>query len=452
VSRAGLEGGGRIDAPTRLRLDAELIATAWHRASTAGLAWERLTRENGENEIADTGTSADALPLATRAAGAAVTGATSSAVELAERALARGILSEHGSILVTLTMAALLWSDRLAAAGRICEEQIAAGQKQGSPRLVAHFTCFRGAIAYRRGAVPDAEADTRFAYELVREAGTLEGLPWPLAYLVDSLIERGDCDAAEHALADSGLVEPLQDDFGATLLIERRGRLRCAEGHIEAGLADLRDAGARAAAHRCTNPNIATWRLEAALALLQLGERREARQLADEQLELARKTEIPAAVGIALRVRGIVTAELADLEEAVTMLERTEARLELARALLDLGAALRRKGERAVAREHLRRSLDLAHRCGAHALVQRAHEELRAAGGRPRRPALTGIDALTASERRVARLAAEGLANREIAQRLFVTQRTVETHLMHVFQKLGIRTRAALAPELFGNA
>jgi DNA-binding CsgD family transcriptional regulator len=300
--------------------------------------------------------------------------------------------------------------------------------------------------------VPDAEADARFAYEIVREAATLEGLPWALAYLIDALIERGDCDAAEHAIADSGLVEPLPDDSGAALLIERRGRLRCAQGHLEAGLVDLRDAGARRAAHGTTNPNIATWRLEAALALVALGEKREATQLADEQLELARKTEIPAAVGMALRVRGIVTAELAGLEEAVTMLERTEARLELARALLDFGAALRRKGERALAREHLRRSLDLAHRCGAQALVQRAQEELRAAGGRPRRPALTGIDALTASERRVARLAAEGLANREIAQRLFVTQRTVETHLMHVFQKLGIRTRAALAPELFGNA
>jgi DNA-binding CsgD family transcriptional regulator len=452
VSRAGLEGGARIDAPTRVRLDAELIANAWHRTSTSGLAWERLARQNWERETAHTGTSADALPLAARAAGAVMRGETSSAVELAERALARGLLSEHGSVLVSLTMLALLWSERLAAAGRICEELIAAGQKQGSPPLVAHFTCFRGAISYRRGAVRDAEADARFAYEIVREAGTLEGVPWPLAYLIDALIEHGDCAAAEHAIADVGLVEPLPDDAGAHRLIERRGRLRCAQGHVEAGLGDLRDAGARFAAHGITNPNIATWRLEAALALVALGEKREARQLADEQLELARKTEITAAVGMALRVRGIVTGELADLQEAVTMLERTEARLELARALLDLGGALRRKGQRVVARAHLRRSLDLAHRCGAQALVQRAHEELRAAGGRPRRPALTGIDALTASERRVARMAAEGLANREIAQRLFVTQRTVETHLMHVFQKLGIHTRAALAPELFGNA
>jgi DNA-binding CsgD family transcriptional regulator len=449
VSRAGLEGGDRIDAPTRVRLDAELIANAWHRTSTSGLAWERFARDE---EPAPTGTSADALPLATRAAGAVMKGETSTAVELAERALARGLLDEQGSILVSLTMVTLMFSDRLAPAARICELHIAAGQEMGSPRLAAHFAVFRGAIAYRRGAVPDAEADARFAYEIVREAGTLEGVAWALAYLIDCLIERGDYDAAEHALADSGLVEPLPDDFGATLLIERCGRLRCAQGRIEAGLRDLRDAGARAAAHGVTNPNMATWRLEAALALAQLGEEHEARQLADEQLALARKTELPAVVGTALRVRGIVTGELSDLQEAVTMLEPTDARLELARAAFDLGAALRRKGERTVAREHLRRSLDLAHRCGAQALVQRAHEELRAAGGRPRRPALTGIDSLTASERRVARMAAEGLANREIAQRLFVTQRTVETHLMHVYQKLDIHTRAALAPELFGNA
>jgi DNA-binding CsgD family transcriptional regulator len=449
VSRAGLEGGDRIDAPTRLRLDAELIANAWHRTSTSALAWERLARND---ETAPTGTSADALPLATRAAGALMKGATSTAIELAERALARGLLHEQGSILITLTILALLYGDRLDDAQRICEQQIAAGRERGSPRLVAHFTLFRGAISYRRGAVHDAEADARLAYEIVREAGTHEGVAWTLAYLIDCLIERGACDAAERVLADADLVEPLPDDSGAMLLIERRGRLRCAQGHIEAGLRDLREAGARFAAHGVTNPNLATWRLETALALAHLGEQREARELADEQLELAQKTELPAAVGIALRVHGIVASDLANLEEAVTMLERTEARLELARALLDLGSALRRKGERAVAREHLSRSLDLAHRCGAQALVERAHEELRAAGARPRRPALTGIDALTASERRVAQMAAQGLANRDIAQRLFVTQRTVETHLMHVFQKLDIHTRAALAPELFGNA
>ena len=76
--------------------------------------------------------------------------------------------------------------------------------------------------------------------------------------------------------------------------------------------------------------------------------------------------------------------------------------------------------------------------------------ELYAAGARPRTTALGGVDALTASERRVAAFAAEGQSNRDIAQALFVTQRTVETHLTHAFRKLGIASRSALAAALTG--
>ena len=78
-------------------------------------------------------------------------------------------------------------------------------------------------------------------------------------------------------------------------------------------------------------------------------------------------------------------------------------------------------------------------------LAHRARHELRAAGARPRRTALSGIAALTPAEHRVAALAADGHSNREIAQRLYVTQRTVETHLTHAFQKLDITSRAELA-------
>jgi DNA-binding NarL/FixJ family response regulator len=94
--------------------------------------------------------------------------------------------------------------------------------------------------------------------------------------------------------------------------------------------------------------------------------------------------------------------------------------------------------------------MDVAHRCAAMPLVQRAREELRAAGARPRRPASTGRDALTPSERRVAERAAIGLTNRQIAQELFVTPRTVEVHLTHVFSKLDIRSRADLPAALSG--
>lgn len=92
--------------------------------------------------------------------------------------------------------------------------------------------------------------------------------------------------------------------------------------------------------------------------------------------------------------------------------------------------------------------MDRAHACGATALAQRAREELRASGARPRRLAVSGVDALTGAERRVADLAAQGLTNRQIAQALVVSQATVETHLRHVFQKLDIGSRKQLAEQL----
>ncbi|HXZ71912.1 MAG TPA: helix-turn-helix transcriptional regulator, partial [Streptosporangiaceae bacterium] len=139
------------------------------------------------------------------------------------------------------------------------------------------------------------------------------------------------------------------------------------------------------------------------------------------------------------------------LAEAVSLLESTPARYELALALADLGAHLRRSGRRADARAPLRRALDLAQRTGAAPLAERAKRELLAAGARPRRTAITGPDALTSAERRVASLAADGLSNRQIAQHLFITQPTVETHLRHAFQKLGITSRADLPAQLAGE-
>jgi DNA-binding CsgD family transcriptional regulator len=136
------------------------------------------------------------------------------------------------------------------------------------------------------------------------------------------------------------------------------------------------------------------------------------------------------------------------LREAVGVLERSPARLELAHARLELGAALRRTGQRTHAREHLRASLDLTHRCGAMGLARRAEQELAATGARPRRAVLTGVGALTASERRIAELAAAGLSNPEIAQQLFITRKTVETHLSHTYLKLDINSRAQIATAL----
>jgi DNA-binding CsgD family transcriptional regulator len=139
------------------------------------------------------------------------------------------------------------------------------------------------------------------------------------------------------------------------------------------------------------------------------------------------------------------------LEESARVLENADAEVEHGRALVELGAALRRSGKRAAALESLARGMDLAHRRGATVLAARARVELVAAGARPRRLAISGADALTASERRVAAMASEGMTNREIAQALFVTQRTVEGHLSNAFARLGIASRDDLRGALVAD-
>ena len=136
------------------------------------------------------------------------------------------------------------------------------------------------------------------------------------------------------------------------------------------------------------------------------------------------------------------------LEQAVALLERSRARLEHAKALADLGAALRHERRPSDARDPLRRALELADACSADALVEHVRAELYATGARPRTAALGGVDALTASERRVAGFAAAGQSNRDIAQALFVTPKTVEVHLSNAYRKLGIRSRRELAGAL----
>ena len=175
------------------------------------------------------------------------------------------------------------------------------------------------------------------------------------------------------------------------------------------------------------------------------------RERAEQMLRDAKTWCTPRAIGMALRAVGLAEGGpkgLELLQDAATVLEGSPARLEHARALVDLGAALRRANRSAQARDPLRRALDVAHACGAGPLAERARQELRAAGGRPRRPRMSGAEALTPSERRIATMAAHGLSNPEIAQALFITKKTVETHLGNAYRKLRIRSRNEIAAAL----
>jgi DNA-binding CsgD family transcriptional regulator len=290
-----------------------------------------------------------------------------------------------------------------------------------------------------------------------RTALAAPGLPAPMLFrllnggvLLGALLEQGQLAEAEAAL------EPLDhasESTSVTAAVLRfgRGRLRIALGRIEDGLADLLGAGELVTSALALSPSYLPWRSEAALAFLLLGKQDEAAPLAEEELELARAFGAPRTLGVALRAAGLVTGGAegeALLRESVGALEQTDARLDLARSLTELGALIRRDNRRAESRELLRRGLDLAHRLGARPVAERAETELLATGARPRRAVLTGLDALTASERRVAELAAQSLTNRQIAQTLFVTMRTVEGHLTSVFRKLRLTSRDELAAAL----
>lgn len=194
-------------------------------------------------------------------------------------------------------------------------------------------------------------------------------------------------------------------------------------------------------------------RVLAARALAALGDRERAREKAQTALTQARRWGAPALLSHALRAVAMTVGEgerLAALEEAVQVLDGSPARLARAEAFADLGAALRRSGRRVDARPPLREALELARRCSAASLARHVHDELAATGEKVRRWTPIGVESLTPSERRVAEMAAGGMTNRQIAQALFLTVKTIETHLAATYDKLGIRSRRAL-PDALGT-
>jgi DNA-binding CsgD family transcriptional regulator len=296
------------------------------------------------------------------------------------------------------------------------------------------------------GALAEAEADARWALE---RAGGVRRVH-ALSEVIRVLIERDALAEAEDALGR--VADPrASQSIEVTRFLIARGRLRGAQGRLPQALSDFLECGRRCERLGLLMLSALPWRGEAAVVHAALGNAGEARRLAGEQLELARAFGGPRTLGISLRASGLVEGGEGGLEllaEAVRTLERSRSPLELARARADYGAALRRAGRRVIARSELERALDLAHHLGAWRIANQARVELIAAGAKPRRDAITGRDALTAAELRVARLAADGHSNREIAQALFITTKTVKAHLSRVYRKLEITRRGQLTDAL----
>ena len=352
------------------------------------------------------------------------------------------------------TTFSLLLAERYAEVRPLLDASIAQARITGDGGRLAVGLRDRGWLALRRGDLSAAEGDARTALAATE-------LPAPPIYrlmngalLNNSLVDQGELDAAEEALGpfDSEAESGLASAWGLRFA---RARMRVAQGRVAEGLEDFLGLGADLTRAMVSCPNYLPWRSEASLAHLALGDRESAGRLAEEELALAQAFGTSRAIGVAKRAVGIVAGgergELL-LRQAIEALERGDAKLERARASADLGAMLRRRNRRTEARELLREALDAARGAGATPLAEYAETELRATGARPRRVVLSGLDSLTASERRVAEFAGQGLSNREIAQTLFVTARTVEGHLTSVFRKLQVDSRDELPAALAGGS
>ena len=308
----------------------------------------------------------------------------------------------------------------------------------------------RAAVLDRRGALAEAEADLREATDLALQHGLHQWLFVCFMYGRDALIERPELADLAATIEQLKLPAELEPTLTGAVLAAARGSFAMLRGAVEEGIDALRECQATVEALGFRNPNAFDVRPPLALALAGRAPD-EAHALATTALEDATRVGLSRGIGATLRTVGMIEGGergTTRLEEAVAVLERSPARLEHARALVELGAALRRTNQRQAARGPLRSGLELAYRCQATRLTERAHSELAATGARPRRYVLSGAESLTPSERRVAELAAQGRSNPQIAQDLFVTVNTVETHLRRAYRKLDIRSRDQLAVAL----
>jgi len=336
--------------------------------------------------------------------------------------------------------------ERPEAAGAF-EACMADAHRRGSLFGVSAARLWRGYDYLRRGELADAESDLNTVMGDFEAWGAADDMvkTYLAAFLALTLLERGRPDAAWAAL-DAAAVKDGTD--GARFWLDSRAALLVATGRPEEALAVTDELAGPYG--WVVAPSATLWRSTRARALARLGRTEEALELLEEELGLARAQGAPGPIGRVLCARGTLLEEGAEdsLREAVQVLEHSPARLERARADAALGGWLRRERRPSDAREPLRRALELAEACGAEALAADVRTELRASGARPRTSALSGVDSLTASERRVATLAADGQTNRDIAQELFVTPKTVEVHLSNTYRKLGLRSRRELPAAL----
>lgn len=435
------------DPALAMRLETNLLEVS---VFLTGLADRR--RELLEAGAADPGASPVMLAHLAQHAGAVPT-TVQEIVDLAERAVAGGRLLESigpGNSTYNLLMHAVRYAEHAELMRRLLDEGDAHARREVSARSALFLDHARAYHDLLFGSVAAGVAVAEGGLAAARDAGffvpgdAFTAVTAELQFEADRLEDAAATVAPLDAAAASATI-------AGPFAISARGVVRFAQGRRAEAEADWRLTLELLGRRGWKAPLATRAGLRLAPMLAARGDTEEALALVDADLDVARAAGMRGAEGVALRIRGAVLGGDEGLEtvrEAVAILRDSPLVLDTAWALHDLGAALRRAGHRADAREPLREGLDLADRIEAARVARLLREELAAAGARPRRRALSGPASLTPSERRVAELAAKGLSNREIAESLYVTRKTVELHLGHAYAKLQIKTRTQLPEAL----
>jgi DNA-binding CsgD family transcriptional regulator len=376
--------------------------------------------------------------------------------DLGRRALAAGLpLEPHrGGNWAILALSALALSDDYEASMQGLDAILAQARRRGVALTVANVSALRSLVAWRQGDLHSAEADAQAAIELAPDLLGVEYVVLAVATAVLVGLDRDETPESLRQLIDRSGIRYDTEFLPSSQLRFASGVLRAAAGNHVAAVQELLSCELEHPTFGGENPAVVPWRSFAALSLAELGRHEEARALANEEVRRAQAFGALRPIGMALRARALVGApeeRAHGLREALAAIAQSGARLEHARILLDVGATIRASGQRAAAREPLLEALTLASRCGALRLERRARAELAAIGVRPGVSNSDGADSLTPSERRVVELAAAGGTNREIAQTLFVTEKTVETHLGRAFRKLNVSSRRQLRDVLVSD-
>jgi len=369
---------------------------------------------------------------------------------LATGALGDGLLLEHetsDSIAYHQAVFALIVADALAEAHAHLADARADAERRGSIYGYAATSTLAALAHLRAGEALAAEAQARAAVEAGEHALIT---PMSRAFLALALLERGELDDAEAAVLAPAQPAVPPPSMPSVHVVFARGLIRLLRGDHAGAATTLRDVQERERAFGTVNPILA-WRLALAGAIARDGDLAGARELVEDQAARAERWGSPALIAPARRAQALWLGpreHIAALRDAIALARGGVDRIEVVRGLIELGAALRRANERVAAREPLTEAMEIARGLGARAHTERAHKELEVAGARPRRLQFSGVESLTAAERRVADLAAKGRTNREIAQSLFVTAKTVENHLGRAYRKLGVTSREELGETL----